>query len=147
MDDGAGVVRRVWIGRLPENVENEIVRSLAIPSLLNSSRSGDNRGALDYRLDELNSLLKGGEFQVVLPEERADARPQEGEIVMPLLEMPVRATIELSRNKVQVVDCSNIGSGECDKAVGTLSHMGFQVATVGSGALYRSCSVTQVGSR
>lgn len=145
--DAAGVIRRVWIGRVPVEVEDEILGIVRTPGLLVFARSGEKRNRRNYQLAELETLVATNKVQLVIPRERDEVQADEGGITMPVLEMPVRAPIELSRDRLQVIDCSSINSGECDSAVLTLSSLKFQVATLGAGSVYQSCSITEVKPR
>lgn len=142
--DAEGIVRRVWIGKVPTEIETEILEIVRTPHLIASSDLIEERVSDGNKVAELRALLAENKAQLVIPTEREDAPSGKGAVIMPILEMSVRAPIELSRDKLQVVDCSNISSGQCDVAVERLSALKFQVATTGAGAFYQSCSTTRV---
>jgi len=139
--DSNGVAERMWIGRLPSPVEEEVIAFVRSRGAAPSSQGGgDPESARSTRLAELRQLSPNGRIQLVDPGERSNARVTEGAIKIPLLELYLRAPFELDPGALQVVDCSMIADTECEAAAGDLGRLHFQVASIGQGTVYRSCA-------
>lgn len=143
--DATGVARRMWVGRVSPSTEDEVLNIITTADLTAGSGAGLRHGR-DYRQEDIDRLRANNRTQLLIPRERAEQPPVEGAIIIPLMELEVRAPFELSKDLVQLVDCSNVSSQVCENAVGKLSHLGFQVASMGDGALVQSCAVTQMAS-
>jgi hypothetical protein len=145
--DSSGVARRLWVGRLPAEVEADLLESLSKPPNLNSlgSSSGGSRRSPNYSsADELRRRALFAKMQIIDIHERGEEARHSDTITVPLIEISTRARFELDRASLQVVDCSNLSDVKCGSAVGILSNLGFQVATIGAGSLYESCDVAPV---
>jgi hypothetical protein len=145
--DSTGIAKRVWVGRLPSDVEADLLKLVPTPGALGSLGPGarGERGLPNYAsAEDLKELGINGRVQLIDVHERGDQAPRAGVIVMPLMEVSTRSRFELDESGLQVVDCSNVSDAVCDTAVARLSGLGFQVATMGAGSFYESCDVVRV---
>ncbi len=141
--DSQGKVERLWVGRLPEETGDDIAK--LVLDVQQASAKGGSQASSNYlSLQALRRYARGGLTQVIDVRDRANEGAPADVVVMPLMELSTRAPFELNRKALQVVDCSNIPDTMCTSAVGRLSNLGFQVATLGAGSLYENCDVSEV---
>jgi hypothetical protein len=142
--DSRGIVKRMWVGSLLPAGESEVlnaVRSRSIPE----SDSNAFEGITNYNTEDLDNFRAAGHISIVDPRER-DGRPmRKGAIVMPLIELPFRAPIELRKDDLQLVDCARVVRSVCQYSVERLVQAGFRVATLDAGSYVRSCEATLAG--
>jgi hypothetical protein len=136
--DSSGTARRVWTGRLPAEVEADVLEVAGNPSSLDLL-SSKGRGTSDQ-----GKQSSDGRVQVIEVRERGDPLKRPGNIIIPFIELSTRAPFELDRTSLQVIDCSDIPERECDAAVGLLTNLGFRTTAVGVGSLYQSCEASAV---
>lgn len=143
--DANNTAIRLWVGRLPTEVESDLlglVQARALSDSLGSNTRGRRKGVPNYpQAADIRKLAPNGKIQVLDVHERGDQVAQPGMLILPFLQLSTRAQFELDRATLQVVDCTNLSEGKCGAAVGTLSSLGFQVATVGAGSVFDGCEV------
>lgn len=144
LGDGRGVVRKIWVGRAPSaEAENEVLDLIRDPSGgLNKEDKPSQSGGISV-----------GQLGVLRQKQRAvllDIRERKefsqwhtsGAINIPLSELPARARFELDRNKLQVIDCTNLTRVQCTAAVSGVTNEGFESSFVGGGSVWQSCEAT-----
>lgn len=145
--DNSGFARGVWIGLLAPYQESAVLKLVenraATPSTPASGSAG-LEGVTNYRSTELEQLKATQAISLIDVHERGFPATRPEAIVIPIIEVQYRAPVELNRNAVQVVDCSNLRFSQCEISVRLLREADFRVATLDAGAYGRTCAATTV---
>ncbi|MBX9599505.1 MAG: hypothetical protein K2X35_00820 [Bryobacteraceae bacterium] len=137
--DHNGKTTALWVGRLPENVE-EVVRRWVVDGRVVAAAAVSLPGAVrDYSWQEYQKLRASQKVNLIDPREREDVDETSQALVMPLDEITFRAASELDRTTLQFVDCRRIPGSLCGSAAGKLVAHGLEVATIGAGSTFQSC--------
>jgi hypothetical protein len=141
--DNTGRVRDIWSGLANPADEVEIVDLLRTRSF-SAGKEYTRIDAPDFQPQELIGLESKMQLDIVDLREREKANPVSGSINIPSMELPFRASRELDKAKLQVVDCTNVLHVECSSAVKTLKELRFNTATLGAGTYHLRCKATPV---
>jgi hypothetical protein len=143
--DNSGVIKGIWVGVLSPFDESELLKAIQSRSMPSSTLS-DNRakGLTNYSSQDVDELKAKQKISIVDTHERGYPGTRRDAITMPLLEVGYRAPVELDKNKLQVVDCSNLALSQCESSARHLSEAGFRVATLNAGLYRQSCKATVV---
>lgn len=150
--DSNGIVRHAWLGELTTAGQQEVREAVESPSRLDELKDevkGPVRNTTvevpNYSLQQLRRMKTSSEFQIIDTHERDEGTArQQGAVLIPMQELPIRELFELDRSRLQVVDCSNLIDFECRKAAAALMASGFKVATLGAGGLEQMCGLEHV---
>jgi hypothetical protein len=139
-----GAVKRLWLGKVPNDIETEILTIVTTPGSLSAQKTGQRNGRPNYfSMDEVSSLIRQRHAELIDIRERNQASRQG--IVMPLLELPFRAPLELDKGRLNIVNCSGVPEKVCDRGVALLVSSGFkEVGTFGAAAYYRNCQLARL---
>lgn len=139
--DNSSHVKAVWSGLATPEDEDEIVemvkrRTFAITS--HTSRID----APNFQPADLTKMKTNTNLEVLDIRERDRVQPAADEMNIPLEELQFRASRELDKNRLQVVNCTNVLWGECKSAVDHLKKLHFDAATVGAGSYHLRCKMS-----
>lgn len=128
MVDSLGVARRVWTGKIPRNMEDNVLQTIS--EHLESKQAPAHRGD---KVDAGSVILD--------PRERDDyARVHlKNAVNIPFVELALRMRYELNNSTATLIDCSNISSDMCDETVTLLRARGFKARPIDQGATFESC--------
>ena len=145
--DEKGVVKRLWVGLVPKDVEEEILAIVNDPTRLDAARSGTKESSPNYSHQELRALERQHRVVGLIDiREREDGEPRFGARRIPLPELMVRAPYELEPENLVVIDCGPVQRFQCEAAVTFLSVRGFRTATLDAGTYYAGCRTNPTGA-
>lgn len=143
--DSHSVVSRIWIGRLVATQESDVLDTLANPARVAHAIESGTARFPNFSWVDLSSYT-ADRFDVIDIRERSFSNSlHPGAIVLPLVEIPYTASIELDPSRLHVIDCSNISAEMCDNGAALLHDAGRRVATVARGEYFQSCQLTTAG--
>ncbi len=149
--DSGRVVRRVWVGRMNEHREAEILDLCRNPSKLIPRGLPIETGEANLNKEDLTRLLvlSRQPFTLVDVRERDAfaAGHQRGATNIPLSELAIRSSNELDEKHVIVVDCGWVDNPRsCRRAIEALSKEGFsRVAALNANLQYwETCNMTAI---
>lgn len=136
MMDENRVVRRIWIGMVSKQRMSEILGLLADPQQLSRSGNRLDTGEENLTSSDLSRLEKTKPVTLLDVRDRDAAKTGSvvgSTIYIPLEELVERAPFELRRDRITVVDCSNLNLSTCENAVNRLDSAHFTVAALNAG--------------
>ncbi len=143
--DSHSFVSRIWIGRLVAAQEADVLDAVTNSThAMHAIQSGAARFP-NLSWSDLSSYTTGTFDIVDIRERSINNSLRSDAIVLPLIEIPYTASIELDPSRLHIVDCSNISAEMCDSGAALLHDAGRKVATVGRGEYFRSCQLTTPG--
>ena len=131
-----GIVRRIWQGRLSPMGEVEVLNALRDPASVRSPDRFLNSGERMLRPEELQPQVLKTSYRIVNVSNRRLFRKQQAadEVNIPLGELAVRATFELKRSELTVVDCTFEPDPVCNAAIRLLRTGGYDAVALDAAA-------------
>jgi rhodanese-related sulfurtransferase len=133
--DSGGVIRSVWLGQLQKEKELEVLSAIRDPGHATMPMRMLTDGEQMLTKAKLDALSSEVRTTVISVQER-DAFSREhppGAINIPLEELGMRARRELSKDGLNVVDCSSLADPVCSITVEQLRKKGFKTSAVDLG--------------
>jgi hypothetical protein len=130
--DESAVVRRMWVGQLREEEEYEVLAAIADPA--HAYQAAPIRkltsGEMMLTTAQVTGLSADHRPLVISIAERQEFVKEHpiGAINIPLRELSQRADRDLSKERLNVIDCSEIDDMVCALTVDDLRKQGFRVA-------------------
>jgi len=151
-----GVVKGIWIGELSELRQKEFLSAYGTtsdwpgpdPPVRRIQDLANLTPKSSLNEEELASLARIAEVAVVDTRERPDYKNDHiaGAINIPIFELPLRASMELSRAGTQVLDCRNQTDVNCEYAAKSLDEDGFKrILYLKYGSYFEACPWKQSG--
>jgi hypothetical protein len=139
--DNAGRVRAEWSGLATPADEIEIVNLVRTRSF-SEGKESTKIDAPNIEPQELNNFEQKTPSDVIDIRERDKVSSTSSSINIPAEELPFRASHELDKAQLQIIDCTNIVWSACNAAVRTLKELRFDTATLGAGTYHARCKLT-----
>lgn len=141
--DGTGNVRATLVGRLPNDTARQVLRILDHPEELATAIGLDGREVIgNAALSRLKSQRAAALIDV---RERSDFGlwHKETAINIPLMEFDARASFELDKDALVVLDCSHFSGPTCRSIVERIRRHGFSAVAFSEGMVFNSCEVSR----
>lgn len=131
------VVRKVWVGQLDEDKEEEVIAAIRFPSRTTATpRVLPDGEAVLTRKDYRAAIERSGTCLINTAERIVFNQDHEpGEVNIPLQELWQRANRDLNKDSLNIVDCTTLDDVLCAAIVGRLRKMGFRAAAADLGAV------------
>ncbi len=141
--DSTGAARAILVGQLPPASEMEVLKIVQDPSQIKAAGFTDGRMRLSVA--QYTDFRKSQKTVLIDVHEREEYKilHRDGAINIPIIELPIRASFELDRSSLVVVDCSQYSTAKCDAIMKTVSRLGFKSVVLSEGVLVNSCKVSR----
>jgi hypothetical protein len=147
--DKDGIVARIWSGKVPSSIEEEVIQAVRLRSLDSIPRadrdaSGRHIGPQELSVKDARELARSGSATILDVSDHQFASPIEGAKKIPLQEFQLRAEFELDRSKLHIVDCTMMETEPCESILHHLSTIQVKSAVIGMGTYRQSCDFSKV---
>jgi len=122
-----GVIEKTWVGELTPEKESEVLAAVRAPASVHREARSLPAGEIVMTASEA-SALAGAMLIDVSERDRYRKAHAPGAINVPFKELFLRANRDIRRDRLNVLDCSNLDDLVCAQALLDLRQDGFRVA-------------------